>query len=100
LARDGDPEDVHFEETDTSLAIGWKGAYRIEGAAFVYAERDSGRVVTVLGTLSSESQHGVIGEFQICLASIQKNTHSRRQNNTRSAGSSSGVESAESDDAH
>jgi hypothetical protein len=24
LARDGDPEDVYFEETDTRFAIGWK----------------------------------------------------------------------------
>jgi hypothetical protein len=33
LARDGDPEDVYFEETDTRFAIGWKGEYRIEEAA-------------------------------------------------------------------
>ena len=25
LARDGDPEPIHLEETDTSFAIGWKG---------------------------------------------------------------------------
>ena len=34
LARDGDPEPLHLEETDTSFAIGWKGEYRIEGTAF------------------------------------------------------------------
>ena len=33
LARDGDPEPIHLEETDTSFAIGWKGHYRIEGPA-------------------------------------------------------------------
>ena len=49
LARDGDPEDVHFEETDTRFAIGWKGEYRIDGNAFVYIDRDSGRIVTILG---------------------------------------------------
>ena len=49
LARDGDPEDIHFEETATSFAIGWKGRYRIDGDAFVYSDKDSGRVVTVLG---------------------------------------------------
>ena len=49
LARDGHPEDVYFEETDTQFAIGWKGEYRIEGAAFVYLDKDSGRVVTILG---------------------------------------------------
>jgi hypothetical protein len=30
LARDGDPEPIHLEETDTSFAIGWKGNYRID----------------------------------------------------------------------
>jgi hypothetical protein len=49
LPRDGDPEPVHLEETDASFAIEWKGHYRIEGPAFVYADRDSGRVTTILG---------------------------------------------------
>ena len=49
LARDGDPGPIHLEETDTSFAIEWKGRYRIEGSAFVYADRDTGRVTTVLG---------------------------------------------------
>jgi hypothetical protein len=49
LARDGDPEPIHLEETDTSFAIGWKGHYRIEGAAFIYTDRDSRRVRTILG---------------------------------------------------
>lgn len=49
LARDGDPEDVYFEETDTNFAIGWKGSYRIDGDAFVFIDRDSARIVTILG---------------------------------------------------
>jgi hypothetical protein len=49
LARDGDPENVYFEETDTQFAIGWKGTYRIDGNAFVYIDNDCGRVVTILG---------------------------------------------------
>jgi hypothetical protein len=49
LARDGDPEDVYFEETDTRFAIGWKGEYRIDRSAFVYIDHDSGRIVTILG---------------------------------------------------
>jgi hypothetical protein len=49
LARDGAPEPIHLEETDTSFAIGWKGHYRIEGTAFIYADRDSGRVRTIFG---------------------------------------------------
>lgn len=49
LARDGDPESIHFEETDTTFAIGWQGNYRIDGDAFVYVDRDTARVVTILG---------------------------------------------------
>ena len=49
LARDGEGEPIHIEETDTTFAIGWKGRYRIPGPAFVYADNDSGRVTTILG---------------------------------------------------
>ena len=49
LARHGDPEPFHIEETDTSFAIDWKGHYRIEGEAFIYTDRETGRVTTVLG---------------------------------------------------
>jgi hypothetical protein len=49
LARDGESEPIHIEETDTTFAIGWKGRYRIEGPAFVYSDNDSGRVTTILG---------------------------------------------------
>jgi hypothetical protein len=49
VARDGHPEDVYFEETDTNFAIGWKGEYRIDGDALVYIDRDCGRIVAVLG---------------------------------------------------
>jgi hypothetical protein len=49
LASQGDPEPLHIEETDTSFAIDWKGHYRIEGAAFVYTDRNTGRITTVLG---------------------------------------------------
>ena len=44
LSRDGDPEPIHLQETDTSFAIEWKGHYRIEGPAFIYSDRDTGRV--------------------------------------------------------
>ena len=44
-----DPEEVYFEATDTRFAIGWKGKYRINGDAFIYIDRDSGRIVTILG---------------------------------------------------
>ncbi len=49
LARDGDPEPIHLEETHTTFAIGWKGHYRIEGSAFVYTDKDSHRVTSILG---------------------------------------------------
>ena len=49
LARDGESEPIHIEETDTTFAIGWTGRYRIEGPAFVYSDQDSGRVTTILG---------------------------------------------------
>ena len=49
LARDGDPEPIEFQETDTDFAIGWKGNYRIEGRAFVYVDREAGRIITILG---------------------------------------------------
>ena len=49
LARDGDPEAIHFEETDTNFVIGWKGKYRIEGDAFIYSDGESGRIATILG---------------------------------------------------
>ncbi len=49
LARGGDPEDVYFEETDTNFAIGWKGNYQIDGDAFIFIDRDTARVTTILG---------------------------------------------------
>jgi hypothetical protein len=49
LARDGDPEDVYFQETEATFAIGWKGNYQIDGDAFVYIDRDTARVTTILG---------------------------------------------------
>ncbi|MBK5293726.1 MAG: hypothetical protein JJE04_18865 [Acidobacteriia bacterium] len=49
LARNGDPEPIYFEETDTNFAISWKGSYRIEGDTFIYIDKDSGRIVSVLG---------------------------------------------------
>jgi hypothetical protein len=50
LARDGDPEPIHIEETDANFSIEWKGRYRIEGPAFVYVDRKTGatRPVSVL----------------------------------------------------
>ena len=72
LARDGDPEDIHFEETETRFAIAWKGKYRIDGDAFVYSDKDSGRVVTVLGYLPAALRNGADREISnMCLARLQ-----------------------------
>jgi hypothetical protein len=49
LSRDGDPLAVHIEDTDTTFTIGWQGQYRVDGEAFVYADKASGRVITILG---------------------------------------------------
>ena len=49
LARDGDPEPIQFEETDTTFAIGWKGNYSVDGDAFVFIDNDSARIVAILG---------------------------------------------------
>src|SRR6202007_897854 len=57
LAGDGDPEPIHIEETDTTFAIGWKGHYRIEGPAFVYVDRDTGRTSTILGYPTHQLTH-------------------------------------------
>ena len=49
VARDGDPEPIHIEDTDTAFAIEWKGQYRIEGGTFVYVDGHSGRVTAISG---------------------------------------------------
>ena len=49
LARDGDPEPFDIEKNETTFTIDWKGRYRIEGAAFVYMDRETGRLATIHG---------------------------------------------------
>ena len=49
LARNGEAEPIQIAETGATFAIGWTGHYRINGPAFVYSDRDSGRVITILG---------------------------------------------------
>jgi hypothetical protein len=57
MARDGDPEPTHIEESDSTFAVGWKGRYRIEGPAFAYVDRDTGRTSTILGYPTQKPQH-------------------------------------------
>jgi len=44
IARDGDTEELYFEETDSTFAIGSKGNYQIDGDAFVFIDRDTARI--------------------------------------------------------
>jgi hypothetical protein len=49
LARDGEAEPIQIVETAATFAVEWKGSYRINGPAFLYSDRDTGRVITILG---------------------------------------------------
>ena len=49
LARNGEAESIQIVETAATFAIDWKGNYRINGPAFVYSDRDTGRVISILG---------------------------------------------------
>ena len=59
IARDGDALSVHIEDTDTKFAVGWKGIYRIHGAAFVFQDKDSGNVLTILGYPTQRITHEI-----------------------------------------
>ena len=76
LAGDGDPEPVHIEENDTCFVIDWKGNDRIEGPAFIYSDRQTRRVSTILG---------YVLKFQISLASpwVDLTRSPRRRPNDR-----------------
>ena len=63
LARDGEILSVHIEETDTNFAIAWTGVYRIDGAAFVYCDQDSGNVRTILGYPTQRIIHEISNMF-------------------------------------
>ena len=49
LARNGEAEPIQIVETVATFSIEWKGSYRINGPTFVYSDRDTGRVITILG---------------------------------------------------
>jgi hypothetical protein len=57
LARDGDPEPIHIEETDANFTIDWKGRYRIEGDAFVFVDRKTRGTRAILGYPTQKLQH-------------------------------------------
>jgi hypothetical protein len=41
--------DLDIEENETTFTIDWKGRYRIEGTAFLYTDRETGRLATIHG---------------------------------------------------
>jgi hypothetical protein len=49
VARDGEPRSIGFLETSEKFVISWPGDYRIDGPAFIYIDRRTGRVSTILG---------------------------------------------------
>ena len=49
IAREGEILPVHIEDTATNFAVAWWGTYRIDGALFVYREKDSGNTRTIFG---------------------------------------------------
>ena len=49
IAQNGEAEPIQIVETEATFAIEWKGSYRINGPAFVYSDRDTGRVITIVG---------------------------------------------------
>jgi arylsulfatase A-like enzyme len=57
LAREGDPEPIHIEETNANFAIDWKGHYRIEGDAFVFVDRKTRGTRAILGYATQKLQH-------------------------------------------
>ena len=63
IARDGDALSVHIEDTDKNFAVGWQGSYRIDGAAFVYQDNDSGNVRTILGYPTQRISHEISKMF-------------------------------------
>jgi hypothetical protein len=57
LARDGEPEPIHIEETDAGFTIDWKGHYRIEGATFLFVDRNTQATRAILGYPTQKLQN-------------------------------------------
>ena len=49
VARNGDPDELYFVETDTTFAIGWTRNYQIDGEAFLDIDNDTARFTRILG---------------------------------------------------
>ena len=71
LGQDGQGEAIHLEETDTTFAIAWKGRYCIEGLAFIYSDRDTGRMTAIPG-YPIDKLDDLAEKFQIFLVRINQ----------------------------
>jgi hypothetical protein len=49
IAQQGDPLPVHIEDTDTNFSVAWTGRYQIDGEMFLYSDRKTGRIRSILG---------------------------------------------------
>jgi hypothetical protein len=49
LARNGTPNHSTSKKTRPAFTIDWKGSYRIEGAAFVYRDPETGQLAIIHG---------------------------------------------------
>jgi hypothetical protein len=45
------------EDLADAMCSQWKGHYRIDGPIFIYADRDTGRVTTILGYPTHKIAH-------------------------------------------
>jgi hypothetical protein len=61
LARDGNPEPIHIEETDANFTIEWEGHYRIKGAAFIFVDQKTRGTRTILGYPTQKLEHAAHG---------------------------------------
>ena len=61
LARDGDPQPIHIEETDANFTVAWNGHYRIDGAAFIFVDRKTRGTRTILGYPTQKLEHAARG---------------------------------------
>src|SRR5262245_39302516 len=57
VARDGDHQPIHIEKTDANFSIEWKGNYRIEGAAFIFVDRNTRGTRAILGYPTQKLTH-------------------------------------------
>jgi hypothetical protein len=61
LARDGNPQPIHIEETDANFTIEWEGHYRIKGAAFIFVDPKTRGTRTILGYPTQKLEHAAHG---------------------------------------